>query len=491
MQNELKTKTRKSKILIIDDERHINNALSRFVELQGYDVISAYDGEEGYASVVKHTPDLILLDIVLPKTSGFEVCRMIRGNQALRSIPIIMLTSLSSKEDRIMGIKAGCDEFAQKPISLDELKVRINSLLKINYYRSMVNEKEKFERIVHSVHDGIFLLDASGNLIDANPFGLRLLNASLSELKSAHLAEFLKNNFTFDEELDLFNPQGKDSASVEMYRPETETVKALYIFVRVHYIYDPSGAVSSLIITMQDVTEFHKEEIIKRNFISLISHKLLTPLTVILGNQDMLQSLGMTNLTHDQKRLLQQIFDKSNQMSHLIEKLLLFVEISSDKISDPKETIEISDFIEKKVKRFFAVFIKKSVECNVDIAHKPLYVNMLPRHLEVIIDNLLDNAVKHNIKGSKNIAVHIDLQLSEDTKNLILSVQDNGPGIPQEEYSRIFETFYQVEKYFTGNKEGVGLGLALVKQLIEYYGGSIGVKSHLKKGSIFTVHLPC
>lgn len=129
---------------------------------------------------------------------------------------------------------------------------------------------------------------------------------------------------------------------------------------------------------------------------------------------------------------------------------------------------------------------EKKVEINLDCPQKNTILHISPKHLELIIFNLIDNAVKFNDKE----AVKISIGVSVSAEKIGLSVADNGRGIPPEEYDNIFEKFYQIEKYFTGNISGAGLGLPLVKRLISGYGGSIRLESELGTGSKFTISLP-
>lgn len=477
-------------ILVVDDEKHINNALVHFLTVLGYRVVAAFDGEEALQLILQNKPDLILLDVVMPKKNGFDVCRTVRSREDTRNIPIIMLTTLSDQRDRIKGIEAGCDEFAQKPVSFEELKIRIKSLLKINYYRSMVNEKEKFEMIVHAVHDGIFVLDNRLKVTNANPFGLRLLNLTPVTVKELDIIDYIKSNFVVDASCNLKEPRGNNDVVFEISRPESGSVQGLFLFAGMQYLYDPDGKLSSAILTVRDVTEFKKEEKVKRNFISLISHKLLTPLTVVLGNQYLLKEKGYANFNEYQKRLVEHTLNKTEQLNQLIQKLLLFVEVYAGSFNDQKEDIRVGAFVQGAVKRYFSEKQKSDIQYDIDVQCEDRRVNMITRHLELIVTNLLDNTIIHNNKKEKKVTIKLGNSRTNGREYASIIVEDNGAGIPNEEYSNIFDTFYQVEKCFTGQKKGFGLGLAMVKQLVEQYGGTIGVTSKLDQGSVFTICLP-
>jgi len=119
-----------SKIAVIEDNLHISELIHYNLEAEGYLVVAAYDGENGYKMVNEEKPDLVILDLMLPKIDGLKVCRMIRSSETLSTIPVIILTGKFSEIDRISGLEAGADDCIPKPFSILELKARINAILK-------------------------------------------------------------------------------------------------------------------------------------------------------------------------------------------------------------------------------------------------------------------------------------------------------------------------------------------------------------------------
>ena len=129
-----------TKILIVDDEPANVDMLIQELEEEGYNLLAAYDGEEALIMAQEHQPNLILLDVMMPKVDGFTVCRILKGSGKTVLIPVILLTALRSQEDRVRGIEAGADDFISKPFDRDELLAKIRSLLRQKRYR---DEQEK------------------------------------------------------------------------------------------------------------------------------------------------------------------------------------------------------------------------------------------------------------------------------------------------------------------------------------------------------------
>ena len=120
-----------ARIIVIDDVPQNVKLLEQLLSLSGYDVLTASSGAEGLAKIASGNPDLVLLDVVMPQMSGYEVCRSIRANPASALLPVVMVTALDPAEERVKGIEAGADDFLSKPINQPELLARVKSLLRI------------------------------------------------------------------------------------------------------------------------------------------------------------------------------------------------------------------------------------------------------------------------------------------------------------------------------------------------------------------------
>ena len=134
-------------ILVVDDQFQNNELLEAYLVPQGYEIIKAASGEEALAKAASG-PDLILLDVMMPKMNGFEVLKKLRADEKTRLIPVVMVTSLKETEDRVTALEAGCDDFISKPFDKLELLARVKSMLKISYYRRQLDEKDKFKEVV-------------------------------------------------------------------------------------------------------------------------------------------------------------------------------------------------------------------------------------------------------------------------------------------------------------------------------------------------------
>ncbi len=171
----------KSTILIVDDELFMSKTLEGLLTSPDYTLALASNGEEAINKAKELTPDLILLDVMMPIMDGFEVCRRLRADDLLAEVPIIMVTALDDRESRLRGIEVGADDFISKPIDPVELQARVRTTIKLNRYRRLMVERAKFERITELAPDGVMIVDAEGIIRLANPALLKMLGAQDTE----------------------------------------------------------------------------------------------------------------------------------------------------------------------------------------------------------------------------------------------------------------------------------------------------------------------
>ncbi len=184
------------KILVVDDENHIVELIKFNLEANGYDVASAFNGEEAIEKAKDEKPDLIILDLMLPKIDGIEVCRKIKGNSETSHISIIMLTAKSDETDKIVGLEIGADDYMTKPFSVKELMARVKAVLR----RNNVNDKDK-DSIDNIVAIGeIIIDDEKHEVIKAGKkIELTLKEFELLKVLAINRGKVLSRNILLDE----------------------------------------------------------------------------------------------------------------------------------------------------------------------------------------------------------------------------------------------------------------------------------------------------
>jgi PAS domain S-box-containing protein len=176
-------------ILVVDDEPAGREALRALLASSGYRLAFASGGAEALQRAAELRPDLVLLDVMMPGLDGFEVCRRLRADPLISEVPIILLTALDDRASRLQGIDAGADDFVSKPFDRIELRARVRTIMRLNRYRTLLDERGKLARVIDFAPDGMLIVDPDGLIVLANPAMVQMLDAQ-------HQAELLGKHFT-------------------------------------------------------------------------------------------------------------------------------------------------------------------------------------------------------------------------------------------------------------------------------------------------------
>ncbi len=226
------------------------------------------------------------------------------------------------------------------------------------------------------------------------------------------------------------------------------------------------------------VEELNKNKILNADFVSAISHEFKTPIAVISNYAQLLQQEGISE--EEKKKYVDTIYLTSKKLSEMVSSVLLLNKIENGGIMPPKEIALLEDVVAESVLKFENFAESKNVEFILDI--EDFKVDFYLSYIGVILDNLISNAIKFSDRGKS-----IFISAKARGEDVVFTVKDSGCGISAEVGEKIFEKFYQADE--SRAKEGNGLGLALVKKIIDAVGGEISVESRIGQGSTFTVIL--
>jgi signal transduction histidine kinase len=346
-------------------------------------------------------------------------------------------------------------------------------------------ERQKFDRVIQKMGDGVVVCTADWKIAAINSSAQKYLN--ITEPEDINLADFIFINYSVSISKEEMIDVSRSYKTFDAIREETEQFKALYLEASLDVLKDTQEKVSNIIMTIRDVTDTRTEELMKQDFLSLMSHKLRTPLTVITQSASILQKENICGSINDkQKKYIESVLRQTRLLTNLIDELLKFTELNTMKLVLQKEEIVLCDYLPSLVNPMIEGIKDKRIELKIDCPDKCYMIRINKSHIDMIVRNLVENAIKFNDKE----VIKISISVRKSAQELEISIYDNGRGIPAEDQGKIFEKFYQIEKFFTGNVEGAGLGLALVKRLVSVNGGQIDLKSEISKGATFTVTLP-
>ena len=396
-----------------------------------------------------------------------------------------IITPLNSVGGALQGVLDGKKTPGLEDIQADdELRPILRYIDKLmdqlgGYIQSITAERDKVSLILDCMDEGLILLDEEGKVLAINraarilfgfPEGGEQEDGALLLTRSRRLREA------------IHDCQEKHSSIMLDVDALTEDARSLRLFVSPVSGRQYEGQPVGTSILVSDVTELKKAEGIRSEFTANVSHELKTPLTSIKGFTDMLSS-GMVTSPADQKRFITMIGVEVARLIDLINDILKLSELESVAIDQTEERSAVLD-----AARETASLLEPSAKAagvTLAVEGESVTVGVPMSRLKELLFNLMGNGIKYSENGGTvTTRVHV-----QDGK-AVISVEDHGIGIPEEDQSRVFERFYRVEKGRARKNGGTGLGLAIVKHITQLYGGTVSLESQVGKGSTFTVILP-
>jgi signal transduction histidine kinase/ActR/RegA family two-component response regulator len=263
---------------------------------------------------------------------------------------------------------------------------------------------------------------------------------------------------------------------------ETNTVLEDQVFERTQELQQAMGRIEKtnieLLATNEQLLEANRA---KNNFLANVSHELRTPLNSVIGFSDLLRDVEYGKLNERQKEFVSDIHDSGEHLLSLINEILDVTKIEAGKMELKLEIIQVRRQVEEAAQMVLPQVSEKSLSLTINCAGDEIWAEVDPRMVRQVLLNLLSNAVKFTSVGGT-----VEVSILSDQADLVVHVQDSGIGITPDECNRIFEEFYQVDASKKRNFEGTGLGLALVRRMMNLHGGSIEVESEDQVGSLFT-----
>jgi len=297
---------KKGCLLIVDDEDCGRSILEILLQPENYQLEFAVNGEDALMKATEFMPDLILLDIIMPRMDGFEVCKRLRANSKLAEVPVIMLTAISDRATRLKGIKAGADDFITKPFDKLELLARVNTIIRLNRYRRLSTERMRFDWVVEQSDDGYLLLSDGNSIQYANSAARLYLGLLTEDSLSINFTEHLATQkFKQEPTIAWQNWPESNVGEIPRYLVRSETQHSQLLWLQVYILESPLDTFSGQLVRLCDVSEQMNLQQQMWTFQSLVSHKLRAPLNGLIS----LQLLDQENV------------DLSSQKAHSLLKI--------------------------------------------------------------------------------------------------------------------------------------------------------------------------
>lgn len=480
-------------ILLVGDNEEMRHHLVRLLT-PGYQVKTVSNGEVALASVGNNPPDLIISGVMMPQSNRFGLLRALRADVHTANIPIIILSDRDDEEDRIAGIQFGANEYLVKPFGDRVLLASVSVHLQMARMKQEANEamresEERFRALISATSDVVYRM-----------------NADWSEMRYLQGREFITDTLL----------PSKTWIDKYIHHDDQQTVKQTIqaaiqskgIFELEHRVFRVDGSLGwthsrAIPILSKDgkIIEWfgaasdvsHRKEAEqallgasrnKDEFLATLAHELRNPLA------PMINALEIMRLAKEDPSAVEkaQTIMKRQiaQIVRLIDDLLDLSRISHGKIQLHMERIELATVIQQSLESNIPIIQAAEHKIEVDLPLFPVTVEADITRLAQVFSNLLNNATKYTEKGG---LIRLSAHLYHD--QVIVSVLDNGVGIPENMLPHVFEKFTQVDRQLERSQGGLGIGLSLVKQLVELHGGTVEAKSKGEnRGSEFIVRLP-
>lgn len=396
----------------------------------------------------------------------------------------IKLRQLNAKiKDLIAGDYSEVVDMQGSP-ELTDMTNSINDLSEVIRltHENLEQETKRLTSILAYMTDGVLATNRRGQIIMVNEMAAKQLNVNPDEVLNTSILDLL----SIGDDYDL----RKLITEVPELTIDSQDENGEYISLRVRFalIRRESGFISGLVAVLHDTTEQEKEERERRLFVSNVSHELRTPLTSVKSYLEALDDGALSEPVAPD--FVKVSLNETNRMMRMVTDLLSLSRIDNETSQLDIELTNFTAFITFILNRFDKIKSQsnegsKKYELIREYPITPIWVEIDTDKMTQVIDNILNNAIKYSPDGGK-----IKVGMKTTDAQLIISISDEGLGIPKKDLPRIFDRFYRVDKARSRAQGGTGLGLAIAKEIVKQHKGFIWAKSEYGKGSTFTIVLP-
>ncbi|HEY9643108.1 MAG TPA: response regulator, partial [Coleofasciculaceae cyanobacterium] len=502
--------------------------VTRILQQAGFNVVEAATGAAGLKAIAVQQPALIILDVKLPDLSGFEVCRQIKANPGTAFIPVLHLSaSFIKSQDKAEGLDSGADAYLTQPVEPLELVATVRSLLRIRRAEdAALASAQEWQTTFDAINDSVGVVDQEGRILRCNQAMSQLLGRPLQDILGYPHQELMLTA------LGSGNGACFRLAKATCQRQVLELqTKDCWLSKTMDPVLDEQGAFAGAVFILSDITERKRAEAllqaqneqlnhlmlslqqqteeaqqanrIKDEFLAVLSHELRSPLNPILGWVRILQTSQQDKAKT--QYALETIERNAKLQAQLIEDLLDVSRILRGKVSLHMGPVGLPFIVKAALETVRLAAEAKAIQ--IQTVFEPQVGQVLgdSGRLQQVVWNLLSNAVKFTPHGGR-IEVRLEPGSSgtaawEEEKaissshpprtDIQLSVSDTGQGIAPDFLPHVFDYFRQADSTTTRRFGGLGLGLAIVRYLVELHGGTVAAASPGEgQGATFTVKLP-
>ena len=484
----------RERILIVDDSADMRAYIVRLLGPRWH-VDTAANGRAALAAVARERPHLIVTDIMMPDLDGFGLIEALKRDPLTSDIPVLVLSARAGDEARMDGLRAGANDYLVKPFSGRELLARVEAqLLRVRIRAVEEAHARRMASVFAQAPAAIAILRGPDHVFElANIAYRELVNhrdligkpvrEALPEVESQGLIDIL------DQVYRSKSAHIGRSLPLVVNRTDQGDPEPRYFDFVYQPLIDEHGEAEGIAAVVYDVTELtrarHDAEIANRakdEFLAMLGHELRNPLAPILTALQLLRLRGVQGGQREREIIERQV----KHLVALVDDLLDVSRITRGKIQLHRSTFELSEALARAIETASPLLEQKRHVVEIDVPHSGLAVDGDLQRLAQVVANLLTNAAKYTEDGG-----HIRIVAAAEDDEIVLRVRDTGIGIAPDTLPRIFDLFVQERQAMDRAQGGLGLGLAIVRSLVELHGGRVEAHSEgIGHGAEFTLRLP-
>jgi len=493
-------------ILHVDDNEANRYAVSRSLVKAGFHVTEAVTGAQALEKIGSN-PDLVILDIRLPDMNGFEVCRRIKSDPITARIPVLHLSaSAASSADKARGLDGGAEGYLIRPVDPVELIATVRALLRARETEESLREsEERFRLMANSIPQLAWMARPDGWLFWYNDRWYEYTGTTFEQMQGwgwqavhdpkelprviERFKRALESGDPWEDTFPLRRKDGEFRWHLSRARPLRDSQGRITKWFGTNTdVTDQREAAQQLLLSKReaDAARAAAEEAnrLKDEFLATLSHELRTPLNAVVGWAEILRLKGPPDA--DFAEGIEAIARNARAQAQLIDDLLDVSRIISGKLRLEIQRVEMAKVVEAALVAVAPLAAAKKIEIKQALSPTGTETWGDAGRLQQVVWNLLSNAIKFTESGGR-----VQVTVARVNSHLQITVTDSGRGILASFLPHVFERFRQADSSTRRTHGGLGLGLAIVRQIVELQGGTVAAQSEGEgKGATFTVNLP-
>jgi len=481
------------RILIIDDEKVIREGVGRALAKRGYEISKAEDGSRGLELLQEQDFHIVLTDLMMPGIDGFAVLDWIVENQP--HVQVIVITGFATVSKAVTAMKQGAFDFVGKPFTPDYIRVVVDRAidkLSLQAETAQLREDKKMgleaidksqsrlKTVFACMAEAVLVTDTHSVVVHHNPAAIKILEIQTDPVIGKPLSASIRDHAAVDMVAEAIE---KSVVVTREFAPGTISRK--YLRAHCSPVISDQGELIGSVTTFEDISAHKEIDRMKSDFVAMVAHELKAPLASV---EQMIyatqvgceyEKLNSCNALHKRMTV------RTRDLLGLIDNLLNLSKLESGTVVFNLEPVKGTEIIEDVIE----IASPQAEGKNISITYEPCetdwWFNVDYDHMRTAIMNIVSNGVKYTPEGGK---LQILTSISGGFVNV--TVRDSGIGISKEDIPHIFDRFFRVKGKATRHITGSGLGLALVKEVVEAHKGYIDVQSGPDEGTNVTLSFP-